>query len=109
MFLHLPGIHKLIRVWKVEDLKPATAFEVPYEVFRLSVSQDGQVLGVGHYEGAITTWLLNEPDIRPNFLQQYYGHTDNVLCLSVAPQINLLCSGSRDRLAQCPCERAPNT
>jgi WD domain, G-beta repeat. len=86
----------------VEDLKPATMFEVPYEVFHLSVSQDDQVLGVGHYDGAITTWLLNKPDIRPNFLQQYYGHTDSVVCLCVASQINLLCSGSCDRLAKYP-------
>jgi WD40 repeat protein len=96
-------------VWTVKDLRPVTVFEVPFEVFRLSVSEDGRVLAVGHYDGAITTWLLSEPDVIPNFLQQYDGHTDNVTCLSIAPQNDLLCSGSRDRLAKCPPARDPNT
>lgn len=93
----LAGIKKCIRVWRVEDLKPAAVFDVPYEVFRLSVSLDGHVLGVGHYDGVITTWLLDEAEVRASLLQRYIGHRDNVVCLCVAPELDLMCSGSRDR------------
>jgi hypothetical protein len=83
----------------VEDLKPAAVFDVPYDIFRLSVSLDGHVLGVGHYDGVITTWLLDEAEVRASLLQRYVGHRDNVVCLCVAPELDLMCSGSRDRLA----------
>jgi hypothetical protein len=98
--IFLPGIHDCIRVWKVEDLKPVAVFDVPYEVSHLNVSLDGSVMGVGHYNGIITTWLLHEVDVvMVNLLQEYVGHTDNILCLCVAPEIDLMCSGSRDRSA----------
>jgi hypothetical protein len=83
----------------VEDLKPVAVFNVQYEVFRLSVSFDGHILGVGHYDGIITTWLLDEAEVRVSLLQCYVGHRDNVLCLCIAPELDLMCSGSRDRLA----------
>ncbi|XP_023712048.1 F-box/WD repeat-containing protein 2 isoform X3 [Cryptotermes secundus] len=92
----LAGIKKCIRVWRVEDLKPAAVFDVPYEIFCLSVSFNNHVLGVGHYDGAITTWLLDEVEVRASLLQCYVGHRDNVVCLCVAPELNLMCSGSRD-------------
>lgn len=86
-------------MWRVEDLKPAAVFDVQYEVFRLTVSFDDHVLGVGHYGGVITTWLLDSTEIRASLLQRYVGHTDNVVCLCIAPELDLMCSGSRDRLA----------
>ncbi|XP_069699375.1 F-box/WD repeat-containing protein 2-like isoform X2 [Periplaneta americana] len=97
----LAGIHKCIRAWRVDDLKPVMMVDVPYEVFRLSVSRDGCVLGVGHYGGVVTSWLLD--DINMNLLQEYIGHTDNVTCLNIATEIDLMCSGSRDRTAKLWC------
>ncbi|PNF29135.1 hypothetical protein B7P43_G12602 [Cryptotermes secundus] len=99
----LAGIKKCIRVWRVEDLKPAAVFDVPYEIFCLSVSFNNHVLGVGHYDGAITTWLLDEVEVRASLLQCYVGHRDNVVCLCVAPELNLMCSGSRDRTIKLWC------
>lgn len=86
-------------MWRVEDLKPAAVFHVPYEIKCLSVSLDSHVLGVGHSDGAITTWLLDEAEFRASLLQHYVGHSHNVMCLSIAPELDLMCSGSGDRLA----------
>lgn len=87
-------------MWRVEDLKPVAVFDVQNEVFRLSVSFDGHILGVGHYDGVITTWLLDEAEFSASLLQRCVGHRDNVLCLCIAPELDLMCSGSRDRLAK---------
>ncbi|KAJ9594205.1 hypothetical protein L9F63_014365 [Diploptera punctata] len=93
------GISKDIRIWRESDLKLVLIFKLPYEVFRLGLSQDGRVLAVGHYDGLITSWLLDksEPQVQANQLQVYASHLDNVVCLSVSPETDLLCSGSRDR------------
>lgn len=93
------GIHTDIRVWRESDLKLMLTFQAPHEVFRLSLSEDGHVLAVGHYGGLITSWLLDmtQQQLKANKLQVYIRHSDNVVCLCVCPESDLLCTGSRDR------------
>ena len=95
----IAGIHKEIKIWRESDLKLMLTFQVPYEVFRLGLSQDGRVLVAGHYDGVTTSWLLDatQEEVRANPLQVYTRHLDHVVTVCVCSESDLLCTGSRDR------------
>jgi WD40 repeat protein len=94
----LAGIHNLVQVWQVADLQSVAKFQVPYKLSCLAVSLDGQVLGVGCHNGAITTWqLCCEKKICAE-LMKYHSHAGYITAMDISTELDLLCSGGTDRL-----------
>ncbi|KDR10691.1 F-box/WD repeat-containing protein 2-like [Zootermopsis nevadensis] len=92
------GIHNLVQVWRVSDLQYVAKFQVPYKLSCLTASPDGQVLGVGCHNGAITTWqLFYEKKICTEPLMKYHRHAGYITAMDISTELDLLCSGGSDR------------
>jgi WD40 repeat protein len=95
----LAGNHNLVQVWRVADLQSVAKLHIPYKLSCLAVSPDGQVLGVGCHSGAITTWqLCCEKKISAELLMKYHRHAGYITAMDISTELDLLCSGSTDRL-----------
>lgn len=67
--------------------------ELPCQISSsITISNDGQILSVGFFDGTIKVWKLHSGEL----LRTFNGHSASVRCIALSPDSRTLVSGSDD-------------